>query len=448
MRRRALGLVLGLVALAGMAQAAEPVTDYTLDNGLRLVVIEDHRAAAVTHMVWYRVGAADEPAGQSGIAHFLEHMMFKGTDDHPSGAFSKTVAQLGGTDNAFTSWDYTAYFQRVATEHLGLMMAFEADRMADLVFVDQEVATEREVILEERSQRTDSDPGALLREQARAALYLNHPYGIPIIGWRHEQAQLSLDDLRAFYDFHYGPNNAVVVVAGDVLPEEVLALAEQTYGTVPANPLIVPRDRPGEPPQIAERRLRLADPRVADPFVTRSYLAPARKPGDQAQAAALAVLAELLGGNPATSYLGQRLQFDAQVAVYTSAFYDGEALDDGQFSLALVPAEGISLSEAEAALDAALDAFLDAPIDAAALDRVKAQIRAADIYARDAVDRRARRYGSALTSGLTIADVQAWPAAMTAVTAQDVKDAARAVLDRRRSVTAWLERAPKPEVGQ
>lgn len=448
MHARFFGLIVGALALAGMARAADPVTQTTLDNGLRLVVIEDHRAAAVTHMVWYNVGAADEPAGQSGIAHFLEHMMFKGTDERASGEFSRIVARLGGTDNAFTSWDYTAYFQRVATEHLGLMMELDADRMTDLVLVEDEVTTEREVILEERSQRIDSDPGALLREQARAALYLNHPYGVPIIGWRHEQEQLSLGNLQAFYDRHYGPNNAVVVVAGAVDPQEVLALARQTYGTVPANTQVIPRSRPSEPPQIAERRLRLSDPRVADPFVTRSYLAPARKPGDQRQAAAMAVLAELLGGNPATSYLGQKLQFDEKVAVYTSAFYDGEALNDGRFGLALVPAKGVSLADAEAALDAALDAFMDDPIDAAALERVKAQIRAADIYARDAVDRKARRYGSALTTGLSVADVQAWPAQMTAVMAEDVKAAARVVLDRRRSVTAWLEKSAPKEVGQ
>lgn len=441
-------LIVGLAGLAGVARAADEVSNFTLDNGLQLVVIEDHRAAAVTHMVWYKVGAADEPAGQSGIAHFLEHLMFKGTDDRASGEFSTLVAQLGGQDNAFTSWDYTAYFQRIATDHLGLMMELESDRMADLVLKEDEVATERQVILEERSQRTDNDPGALLTEQARAALYLNHPYGVPIIGWRHEQEGLDLAEVRAFYEQHYGPNNAVVVVAGDVVPDEVLAMAEATYGRVSPNKNIQPRVRPSEPPQLAERRLSLADARVADPYVIRTYLAPSRKPGDQSDAAALVVLAELLGGNPATSYLGQRLQFDSQVAVYSSAFYDGEALDMGRFGLAVVPAEGVSLAEVEAALDKTVAAFMQEDIDMEALDRVKAQIRAADIYARDGVDRKARRYGSALASGLTIADVQSWSDAMDAVTAEDIKAAARSVLDRRKSVTAWLEREDVTEVGQ
>ena len=241
------GVTLGMAVVS--AAQADTVSDFTLDNGMQVVVIEDDRAPVVTHMVWFRVGAADETPGKSGIAHFFEHLMFKGTDELAPGEFSAIVEAQGGSDNAFTSWDYTAYFQRVAADRLGLMMQLEADRMRDLILNDEVVATERNVILEERAQRVDSDPGALLREQARAALYLNHPYGVPIIGWRHEIEQLNLADAEAFYRRFYAPNNAVLVVAGDISPDEVRALAEQHYGSlIPTPDLSAERVRPAEPP--------------------------------------------------------------------------------------------------------------------------------------------------------------------------------------------------------
>lgn len=433
------GLCLVAWAFTALPALADTVTDFTLSNGMQVVVIEDHRAPVVTHMVWYRVGAADEPPGHSGIAHFFEHLMFKGTDDLAPGEFSATVEAQGGNDNAFTSWDYTAYFQRVAADRLDLMMRMEADRMRDLTLTEEVVATERGVILEERSQRTDSDPAALLQEQARAALYLNHPYGIPVIGWRHEIAALSREDALAFYQTYYAPNNAVVVVAGDVTPDEVRKLAETHYGPLKPTPgLAAERHRPAEPPQLAERRLTMSDPRVAEPYVFRTYLAPERDPGDQKQAAALTYLAELLGGSGTTSVLARALQFDAQTAVWSSAFYDGTALDSGTFGLAVVPVPGVTLAEAEAAMDKAIADFLKTGVDQAAFDRIRTQLRASEIYARDNVDGLARKYGEALTTGLTVADVQAWPEVLQQVTPADVMAAAAEVLDRRQSVTAWL----------
>ena len=301
--------VLAAAALAPLAALAQPaVSDFTLDNGLELVVIEDHRAPVVVHMVWYRAGSADEPPGASGIAHYLEHLLFKGTDELAPGEFSETVAAQGGTDNAFTSYDYTAYFQRVAADRLGLMMEMEADRMVDLDIRQEDILVERDVVIEERAQRTDSDPGALLGEQRSAAQYLNHPYGRPIIGWRHETDALTLEDALAFYEAHYAPNNAVVVVAGDVEPEEVLALAQEHYGDLEPDPAVTPRERPQEPPQVAARRLVMEDARVGQPYVVRTYLAPERDPGAQEEAAALTILARVLGGSPTTSVLGQRLQ--------------------------------------------------------------------------------------------------------------------------------------------
>lgn len=427
-----------LAACVSLPVWAEEVTNFTLENGMEVVVIEDHRAPVVTHMVWYRVGAADERPGHSGIAHFLEHLMFKGTDDVGPGEFSALVEAQGGSDNAFTSWDYTAYFQRVAADRLDLVMRLEADRMRDLNLTEEDVVTERGVILEERNQRTDNDPGALFSEQTRAAQYLNHPYGIPIIGWRHEMEKLSRQDALDVYRTFYAPNNAILVVAGDVNPDDVRGLAEKHYGPLAPTPGLAARIRPSEPPQLAERRLTYADPRVAEPYVMRTYLAPERNPGDQQKAAALTVLAELLGGSGTTSVLTRALAFDDPKATYASAFYDGTAMDSGTFGLVVAPAPGVTPDEAEAAMDAAIAKFLQDGVDSAAFERIKTQIRASQIYAKDDVDGLARRYGEALAIGLTVADVQAWPDVLQAVTPEDVMASAREVLVKRNAVTGQL----------
>jgi zinc protease len=428
--------VLALVP-ARFASAAE-VSTFTLDNGMEVVVLEDHRAPVVVHMVWYRAGAADEDPGNSGIAHFVEHLLFKSTDRLESGELSRVVSANGGSDNAFTSYDYTAYFQRIAADRLDLVMGMEADRMRNIRFVPDEVETERQVILEERNQRTDSDPGAIFSEQRMAAQYMNHPYGIPIIGWRHEMEDLSIEDARAFYDRHYWPNNAILIVAGDVTPEEVRTLAEKHYGTIPANPELAERERVGEPPQLAERRLTYEDPRVAQPYVIRTYLAPERDAGAQEEAAALTLLAEILGGSNATSVLGQKLQFESQKAIYTAAFYGDMSLDDTTFGLVIVPAEGVSLDEAEAALDQAIAEFMAEGVDPAQLERIKMQVRASIIYGEDDLSSLARVYGMGLTSGLTVEDIEAWPDVLQATTAEDIMAAAERVFDRRNAVTGWL----------
>ena len=242
--------IASLTALASFVMAgasqAETISNFTLDNGLEVVVIEDHRAPVVVQMIWYRAGAADEPAGKSGIAHFLEHLMFKGTDKIGPEQFSDIIEANGGSDNAFTSWDYTAYFQRIASDRLEMVMEMEADRMRGLKLEESVVLTERDVILEERAQRTDSDPGALLGEQMRAALFLNHRYGVPIIGWRHEIAALTREDALEWYDRYYAPNNAILIIAGDTTPEEVRRLAEKYYGPIAPSDQIVPRLRPQE----------------------------------------------------------------------------------------------------------------------------------------------------------------------------------------------------------
>ena len=433
--------------LAAAPVLADDVTTFTLDNGLDVVVIEDHRVPAVTQMLWYRVGAADELPGKSGIAHFLEHLMFKGTDEVGPGEFSAFVEAQGGDDNAFTSWDYTAYFQRIAADRLDIMMKMEADRMRDLQLLEDDVLTERSVIIEERRQRIGSSPGALLAEQMRAAQFLNHPYGIPVIGWEHEMAQLSQQDALDFYRLYYAPNNAVLIVAGDVEPEAVRKMAETHYGPLKPSEGIKPRVRPSEPPQLSERRLVLTDERVSQPYVIRTYLAPERNAGAQEDAAALAILAELLGGSGTTSLFAQSLQFGTDpIAVYSSANYDGTSIDNGSFTILAVPVPGKTLEQAEAAMDQVIADFIEKGPDPDDFARIKRQISASEIYARDNVGGLAREYGEALTVGLTVDDVKTWPQVLNAVTPEQVVEAAKTVLDRKKAVTGWL--MPKEEVSK
>jgi zinc protease len=417
---------------------AETLTEFTLDNGMEVLVLEDHRAPVVVQMVWYKAGAADEPAGKSGIAHFLEHLLFKGTDTLAPGELSKTVSANGGTDNAFTSWDYTAYHQRIAADRLELVMRMEADRMRNLRLSNSDVLTEREVILEERNQRTENNPGALFSEDRRAAQYMNHAYGIPVIGWKHEMEALTLEDSLAFYRRYYAPNNAILVVAGDVDPDEVHSLAKQYYGVLEPTLGLEARARPVEPPHRSERRMTYSDPRVAQPYLIRTYLAPERNTGAQTEAAALVMLAEILGGNGATSVLGKKLQFETQNAIYASAFYDGMSLDQTTFGLVMIPVPGVELETAEGLLDGAIAEFLTEGVDGEQLQRIKMQLRAGLIYGEDDVAGLAHQYGQALTTGLTVADVQAWPDVLLAVTEEDILAAAHKVLDRSNAVTGFL----------
>ena len=419
--------------------ASTGVTTFELENGMQVVVVEDHRAPVVQHMVWYRAGSADETSGTSGVAHFLEHLLFKATDTLAEGELSATVAANGGRDNAFTSFDYTAYFQRVAADRLEIMMRMEADRMRNIRLTETNIETERKVIIEERNQRTENNPRALLSEQMRAVQYHNHRYGVPIIGWMHEMETLDMEDVLGFYETYYHPNNAILVVSGDVEPDEVRRLAARYYGVIPENTDLPKRQRSAEPPQTAERRVLLRDARVAQPYVSRSYLATERNSGDQHMAAALTLLADLLGGGT-TSYLTEKLQFETQKAVYTSAFYGGVSLDDATFSVVVVPTVDISLEEAEDAMDATLAQFLVDGVDEDRLARIKYQLRASEIYGRDNVDGIANRYGRALASGLTVEDVQSWPEVLQAVTADEIMAAARKVLVRNASVTGWLMR--------
>ena len=299
-----------VVLLSLPLEALGRVSSFSLDNGMKVVVIEDHRAPVITHMVWYRAGASDEKLGKSGVAHLLEHLLFKETENVKNGEFSKTVEAIGGSDNAFTSQDYTGYFQRVSKEYLELMMFYESDRMQNLKVSELDFATELQVVIEERSQRTDTNPGALFNEQNMAALYLNHPYGIPIVGWRHELDELKREDVLEFYRTYYSPNNAILIVSGDVDPRNVELLANNYYGSLKNTSNLGARKRPTEPPQIAQRRIIFEDERVSQPYITRTYLAKERNAGQQREAAALTLLADLIGSDGIQSLLGKSLQLD------------------------------------------------------------------------------------------------------------------------------------------
>lgn len=434
-------------AVEAEAASGPKIADFTLANGLEVVVIPDHRAPVVTHMIWYKVGAADETAGKSGLAHFLEHLMFKGTAKHPAGQFSTVVARLGGQENAFTSNDYTGYYQRVPSEQLKTVMEFEADRMTGLVLTDAVVKPELQVILEERNQRIENNPRARLGEQIDAALFLNSPYGKPVIGWRHEMEGLTRDDAIGFYRRFYGPNDAVVVIAGDVEPAEARKLAEETYGKIKRHAAILPRHRPQEPPPAAVRSLTLADRRVEQPVMQRAYLVPSfavakadHKPG---QSEALEVLAHILGGG-SSSRLYLSLVVDRHVAVSAGAYYDGSALDMAKFGLYGAPQQGVSLPQLEAAADAVVDDVIAKGVTDKELERAKSRLIADAIYAQDNQASMARWYGQSLMTGATVDDVKSWPERIRAVTAAQVQDAARQWLDKKRSVTGYLVKDVSP----
>lgn len=433
------GMAVGLAVLAApaAAQDATAISTFTLDNGLEVVVIPDRRAPIVTHMVWYKVGSADDEPGKSGVAHFLEHLMFKGTAAHPAGEFSARIAEIGGEENAFTSYDYTAYYQQVSPEALPMVMEFEADRMRGLVLTDEVVGPERDVIVEERRARVENSPGALLSEEIEATLYQHHPYRVPVIGWMHEIKALDRDDAVSFYDRYYAPNNAVLVVAGDVEAGEVRGLAEAAYGKVERGPALPPRTRQQEPEQNTSRTVTMSDPRVSVPSLQKSWVVPSYENARQGEAEALDLLAEILGGG-IRSRLYQQLVVKSGIAASAGAGYSGRALDDGSFSVYGSPRGETGLDEIERAIDAEIGRIAADGVTQDELQRAKNRFLRSLVFARDSQAGMARIYGSTLTTGGEIADIDAWPDRVKAVTAEEVKAAAQRHLDRRRSVTGYL----------
>ena len=424
--------------LAQTTVTSEPPAEFTLSNGLKVVVIPDHRTPVVTQMIWYKVGSADETPGKSGLAHFLEHLMFKGTSKHPAGEFSQTVLRIGGNENAFTSTDYTGYYQRVPREQLGKMMEFEADRMTGLILKDENVLPERDVVLEEYNMRVANNPEARLTEQIMAALYLNHPYGRPVIGWRPEIEKLDREDALAFYKRFYAPNNATLVIAGDVDAKDLRPMVERTFGEVAAQPGIPARRlRPQEPEPAAPRTVTLSDARVEQPSLKRYYLVPSAATAAPGESAALDVLAQLMGSG-SNSYLYRALVVDRPLAVNAGAGYQGTSLDPTQFMISASPKPGVEFSQIEQVIDGVISDIGQNPVRAEDLERVKTQLIAEAIYAQDNQATLARWYGGALTTGLSIEDIRSWPDRIRAVTAEQVRDAAQKWLDKKRSVTGYL----------
>jgi len=397
------------------------VYSFTLANGLQVVVLPNHRAPVVTNMIWYRAGSADEPAGHTGIAHFFEHLMFKGTRLYPGGEFSAMVARVGGEQNAFTSYDYTAYYEIVAPQYLRDMMVREADRMENLILTDAVIGPERQVIIEERRMRTDNDPAAMLAEEARATLFLNSPYHNPVIGWKQEMEQLNRDYALAFYNTYYTPNNAVAVIAGDIAPEAARALAVATYGKVKQRAAAPPRQRPQEPVSRTQRAVTLRDGRVAEPSFQIYRVVPSyRNAKNKGEAEALDLLGEILGGG-SQSRLYKNLVVKKGIAASVGSAYDGTALDDGVFYLYGLPRGGAALADLQAAAEAEIAAIIKHGVSAAELETARKRYMKDFVFSQDSPAGLAQLYGAALTTGMTVADIQSWPERLKAVKPADIK---------------------------
>jgi zinc protease len=409
----------------------------TLSNGMEVVVVPDHRAPVVTHMVWYRVGAADEPAGKTGLAHFFEHLMFKGTERIPPGQFSRIIERHGGEDNAFTGPDYTAYFQRIAREHLPLVMEMEADRMRNLRLTEELVRTEREVIKEERRMRTENNPRALFGERLNAMLFLAHPYRRPVVGWMDDVSRLTLKDALAFYRRHYSPANAILVVVGDVTPEDVFRLAEKYYGAIKADARPLSRVRTREPRALTARRVVMKDSRVKSPLFQRMYLAPSYRTGKGREAHALEVFAQALGGGT-TSLLYRRLVVEERIAAWAGAWYDGDGRDYGTFGIFASPAPGVSLRRLEARIDEILAEVLNKGLPEAELKRAARNLAAETAYALDSQFALARIIGETLATDNSLTLIERWEDDILAVTPREVRDVTTRVLRREGSVTGLL----------
>lgn len=430
MKKRPFILLFAFLALPYPAFAQTfGAEEFTLDNGLQVVVIPNHRAPVVTSMLWMKVGAADEKPGSSGMAHYFEHLMFKGTAKHPAGEFSKTVKTLGGEDNAFTSQDYTAYFESVSVENLPRVMEMEADRLVNLAPPAEHYTSEKQVVIEERRQRTDNDPRAIFGEQMDSTLFVNHPYGKPVIGWMSEIEDYEWPDVKVFYDTWYSPNNAVLVVSGDITAEELKPLAQKYYGAIPKK-TIPPRKRPQIPPAVGAAVLSLKDPSIHQSIYQKSFIAPAEST-NRADSLALQVLAEILSGGPSTRFY-KNVVIAQKKATGVDFNYNSSALDYGTISIGGTPANGVTPEELGEALDAEIHKVIsDGVTDAEVKDAVQ-RLQDQAVFARDSLAGPAMIFGVSLTTGSTVADVENWPADIGKVTAAQVKEAAQKYLDERK----------------
>jgi zinc protease len=426
-----------LMGLVSSAQAAvfSPQTA-TLANGMRVVVIQNKLSPAVAQVVMYKIGAADDPAGRSGLAHYLEHMMFKGTQAVPDGAFSKAVAAQGGDDNAYTTYDYTAYYEVVAAAQLPLVMQMEADRMRGLVLDPDKAASELSVVKSERQQRTDNHPQGLFAEKMRAALFPSQPYGRPVIGRRDEVARLTPDDARAFYDRSYAPQNAILLVSGNVTMAEMLADAAATFGRVKGG---APLKRAALPfvPKSKNERVEMQDARVTQPSVMALVPAPSRRM-DAPRSYALEVLAEILGGGE-VGLLYRHFVLEKKSASGVSFSYDPMARGPATFSWSAVPAATTKVRALEKQIEAWLAQKARAGFAVAEVARAKQRMEDGAVFARDRLLAPAQILGEAMAVGVSVEEVEAWPQRIGAVTPAQVNAALRDVMKQKGWVTGILE---------
>jgi zinc protease len=440
--RNALAAIIVLMISATQAFSLDvPFKQYVLGNGMQLVVIPDHRAPVVTHSVWYRVGSADETSGKSGLAHFLEHLMFKGTPLHPYGDFDHLITVNGAESNAFTTRDYTAYYQRTAADRLPLMMELESDRMQNLILTDENVKPELLVVREERRQRTENDPGALLAEQMDAAMFTAHPYGRPTVGWMSEVANLTRQDAISFYKAHYTPANAVLIVAGDADPDKVKLLADKYYGSLKNTFVPEPRSRTPEPAPIVARRLTMTDERASTPYVSRSYLTPSDGTDINNEAVALDFLSGILGHGP-QSRLYQALVMQQKLATDAGSYFNGAQLDSGSFGVYGVPNPGVDVNKVETAINAVLADVVRNGVTQKELDRVRNQALASQIYALDDQMSLLQFAGASLMTGVPIDEafsIELW----NKITIEDIRTVAAKYIRPENSVTGILLPAQK-----
>jgi len=433
---RCLWLLLAVLPFQAMAA----VHEYKLANGMKVIVKEDHRAPVVVSQVWYRAGSMDEFNGTTGVAHVLEHMMFKGTKAVPAGEFSKQIAVAGGRENAFTSRDHTAYFQQLQKSKLELSLKLEADRMHNLVISPKEFAKEIKVVMEERRLRTDDKPQSLVYETLMAAAYQAHPYHHPIIGWMSDLENMTAGDARDWYQRWYAPNNAALVVVGDVKPQEVLKLAERYFGKI--RPVALPQRKPqAEPDQRGIKRVAVKAP-ARLPYLAMGYHAPAlRDPANDEEPYALEMLAGVLDGN-ASARLNQALVREQQIAVSAGAGYDLISRGPSMFILDGAPAEGKSVAELEAAIREQIEKIKRDGVTEEELQRVKAQVIAAQVYQRDSMFYQAMLIGEVETAGLPLNTLETRLEKLKAVTAGQVQEAARKYLVDDHLTVAVLDPQP------
>jgi zinc protease len=409
---------------------------FTLPNGMQVVLIENHRSPVVTHMVWFRVGSADDPAGHSGIAHFFEHLMFKGTKKIAAGEISRIIARNGGDDNAFTSYDYTAYYSNIAVDRLPLIMELEADRMENLALDPEIVKTERDVVLEERKQVVESDPIRRMQEKVYAALFPGLPYGTPVIGWQHEIAQLDKTQADYFYGHWYAPNNAILVVSGDITMDALRPLAEQYYGPLKQKPVpLRVRKKSDELP--TPQRIEVKDKDVQLPMIKIAYVAPSYGTAKNNAPYALQIADEIMGAG-ASSRLYKELVMKQQIASSVGMYYTPTSIADNAWVVYGAPVPGGDIAAVEAALHAELARAVADGFTEDEVTRAKKRMIAEATYARDSVRHPAYLFGMALTTGQELVDVEAWPERIAAVTPAEVNDAAREVLNTKNCITGIL----------